>query len=377
MRLFRLVLIIAIVLKTLIGHAQQDFVVRLKPEVLAIPNRTFFIDSVVDARPVTVNIGMAQVGMNNRQVEANFDKPFEAALSDYFKTALPRSEGQVRIVALVNELRISEKTYKLKERGIADVSITFCRVDSGKLYSLQTFDDQQESGGVDVTAAHHSRLSLALKNCTEKFSKTDTRAQGLVISNTEREWDSSDKERNILECSERIPGIYAKFSQLRSNSPEKKDVYLRPRGILFMAHDNESKLIEPFGVCDGISVYVNTYFYNPVAGKGQFAKVIEEGRILAWYDHYVSATEAGFAGGAFGGIGIAAATSDLDIIGLDLKTGLIKPIKIKSLEQLLAEDPELLGQYRREKNKGDVVTMMKYVKFFNQRNTLQGWENKK
>jgi hypothetical protein len=366
----RLVLIITLAIKTLTGYAQQDFVVKLKPEVLTITNRTFFIDSVVDARAVTVNIGMAQVGMNNRQVEANFDKPFEAALTDYFKTVLPRHEGQVRIVALVNELRISEKTYKLKERGIADVSITFCRIDSGKLYSLQTFDYQQESGGMDVTAAHQSRLTLALKNCIEKFSKTDTHAPGVVINNTDVEWDSSNKERNILECSERIPGVYAKFTQLRSNSPERKDVYLKPRGILFMAHDNESKLVEPFGVCDGISIYVNTYFYNAVAGKGQFAKVIEEGRILAWYDHYVSATEAGFAGGAFGGIGIAAATSDLDIIGLDLKTGLIKPIKIKSLEQLLAEDPELLSQYRQEKDKGDVVTMMRYVKAFNVRNTL-------
>jgi hypothetical protein len=223
---------------------------------------------------------------------------------------------------------------------------------------------------MDVTAAHDSRLALALKSCVAKFSKTDPRAPGIPIDTSIEQWDPSDKERNILECSERIPGVYSKFAQLRSNSPDKKQVHLKPRGILFMAHDDVSKLVEPFGVCDGTSIYVNTFFYNPISGKGSFAKVIEEGRILAWYDHYVSATEAGFAGGAFGGIGMAAASSDIDIIGLDLKTGLIRPVKIKSLQQLLIEDQELLNQYNREKDKGDVVTMMKYVKLFNERNSL-------
>lgn len=83
-----------------------------------------------------------------------------------------------------------------------------------------------------------------------------------------------------------------------------------------------------------------------------FAKVIEEGRILAWYDHYMSGKEAGFAAGAFGAVVHTNAASDVDIIGLDLKTGVINPIKIKSLEQLLEEGPALLALYRERRDKG-------------------------
>jgi hypothetical protein len=357
---------------SLSGFAQKDFVVSLKAESLVLPNRGFYIDSVVDARSLVTNIGMAQVGMNNRQVEAQLDKPFEQAIATYFETTLPPKNGQRRIIAVVNELRISEKTYKMKERGLAEVDITFCRLDSGKLYKLYTVTKQEESGGMDVSAGHPRRLATALNECVKEFNLSDYRTNLGTPFESDLSWHTTDPERNILLCSNRIPGIYQKFSQLRSNSPQKEKVLMEPRGILFMVRDSESKarLREPFGICDGRFLYINTYFYNVSAEKGMFAKVIEEGRILAWYDHYMSGTEAGFAAGGFGVVGQTIAASGIDIIGLDLKTGVIKPIKRKSLEELLAEDPELLARYQEKRDKGDVTVMMEFLKLFNERNKL-------
>ena len=367
-----LLIILILVTGPVPGFSQKDFIVSLKAESLILPNRGFYIDSVVDARVITTNIGMAQVGMNNRQVEAQLDKPFEQAIAIYFQNAVPRQSGQQRIIAVVNELRISEKTYKMKERGLAEVDITFCKIDSGKLYALHTIAKQVESGGMDVSAGHPRRLATALNDCVKDFSASDYRTNTGVPLESDGSWNTTDPERNILLCSNRIPGIYQKFTQLRSNSPLEEKVLMQPRGILFMVRDSESKarLREPFGICDGRFLYINTYFYNVASGKGLFAKVIEEGRILAWYDHYMSGTEAGFVSGAFGAVGTAVATSDVDIISLDLKTGVIKPIKIKSLEELLAEDPELLARYRARRNKGDVTVMMEFVKLFNERNKL-------
>lgn len=370
---FRYPLILLIlVTASLTGIAQKDFIVSLKPEALVLPSRGFYIDSVVDARAITSNIGMAQVGMNNRQVEAQLDKPFESAIASYFQTSMPVQNGQLRIIAVVNELRISEKTYKAKERGFAEADITFCRIDSGKLVELYSVAKQEESGGMDVTAGHSRRLAFVLNECVKDFNSTDYKTNPGKAFESAASWNAADPERNILYCANRIPGIYEKFSQLRSNSPKEQKVLMQPRGILFMVRDSESeaKLREPFGICDGSSLYINTYFYNTASGKGMFAKVIEEGRILVWYDHYMSATEAGLAGGAFGAIGYAAAASDLDIIGLDLKTGVIKPIKVKSLEQLLAEDPELLERYKASRERGSVPVMMEFVKSFNERNKL-------
>ena len=367
-----LLIIFILATGSLSGFAQKNFIVSLKAESLVLPNRGFYIDSVVDARSIVTNIGMAQVGMNNRQVEAQLDKPFAQAIAAYFQATLPRQTRQQRIIAVVNDLRISEKTYKMKERGLAEVEITFCRIDSGKLYRLYTTVKQVESGGMDVSAGHPRRLATALNECVEDFNSTDYRTNPGTPVESDLSWNTTDPERNILLCSNRIPGIYQKFGQLRSNSPQQEKVLMEPRGILFMVRDSESKarLREPFGICDGRFLYINTYFYNVNAGKGMFAKVIEEGRVLAWYDHYMSGTEAGFAAGAFGVVGHSIAASDVDIIGLDLKTGVIMPIKIKSLEQLLAEDPELLTRYRERRNKGDVSVMMEFLKWFNERNKL-------
>src|SRR3990170_9001510 len=245
-----LLIIFILVTGSLSGFAQKDFIVSLKAESLMLPNRGFYIDSVVDARSIVTNIGMAQVGMNNRQVEAQLEKPFEQAIATYFQTTLPRQNGQQRIIAVVNELRISEKTYKMKERGLAEIDITFCRIDSGKLYKLHSIAKQEESGGMDVSAGHPRGLATALNECVKDFNATDYRTNRGTPFESNLSWNNTDPERNILLCSNRMPGIYEKFIQLRSNNPQEEKVLLQPRGILFMVRDSESKarLREPFGI---------------------------------------------------------------------------------------------------------------------------------
>lgn len=355
---------------TLQTQAQKDFTVTLKPEPLALPNRLFYIDSVVDARPVKASIGMAQVGMNNRQVDASFDKPFDVALLTYFKQVTPKQTNQQRIVAVVNELRIGERTYKMKERGTADVEITFCRLDSGKLRALGSYSDMQESGGMDVTAAHPKRLVTALNNCITKFHASDWPSNPGTLYEADDEWSSTDNAHNIVRSMVRNAGIYEKFSQLRSNNPVSQNaipIIQRIEGDLFMVRDKvtEKKLREPFGVSDGTSVFINTYFYNANSGKGVFARVAEEGRYMAWFDHFMTATEKGLWAGGLGVIGNAAASADLDLIVLDLKTGVISPVKLYTVDELFKDDPELLARFQQDRNKRDPAVMLSYVKMYN------------
>lgn len=355
---------------TLQTQAQKDFTVTLKPEPLALTNRLFYIDSVVDARAIKGSIGMAQVGMNNRQVDASFDKPFDAALLAYFKQVTPRQTNQQRIVAVVNELRIGERTYKMKERGTADIEITFCRLDSGRLRALGTYGDMQESGGMDVTAAHPKRLAMALNNCITKFNASDWQNNPGTLYEADTEWKSTDNSHNIVRSMVRNAGIYEKFSQLRSNSPVSKDaipIIQRLDGDLFLVRDKvtEKKLREPFGVSDGTYVFINTYFYNANSGKGVFARVTAEGRYMAWFDHFMTATEKGLWAGGFGAIGTAAASEDLDLIVLDLKTGVITPVKLYTVDELFKDDPELLAKFQQDRNKRDPAVMLSYVKMYN------------
>ncbi|HEY5748964.1 MAG TPA: hypothetical protein VIU12_23005 [Chryseolinea sp.] len=355
---------------TLQTQAQKKFTVTLKPEPIALTNRLFYIDSIVDARAVKANIGMAQVGMNNRQVDASFDKSFDAALLTYFRQVIPKQANQQRIIAVVNELRIGERTYKMKERGTADVEITFCRLDSGKLRAVGTYSDMQESGGMDVTAAHPKRLATALNICITKFHTSDWPNNPGTLYAADAEWNSTDNAHNIVRSMVRNAGIYEKFTQLRSNSPVSQNaipVIQRLEGDLFSVRDKatDKKLREPFGVSDGTFVFINTYFYNVNSGKGVFARVIEEGRYMAWFDHYMTATEKGLWAGGFGAVGSAAASSDLDLIVLDLKTGVISPVKLYTVDELFKDDPELLANFQQDRNKRDPAVMLSYVKMYN------------
>jgi hypothetical protein len=292
-------------------------------------------------------------------------------LLKYFKQATPQQSGQQRVIAVVNELRIGERTYKLKERGTAEVEVTFCRLDSGRLLAVGTFSDMQESGGMDVTAAHPRRLATALNTCLAGFNASDWQNNLGTWYDANDEWTATDNAHNIVRSMVRYAGVYEKFSQLRTNSPVSQDAIPtieRLEGDLFRVRDKttEKKLREPFGVCDGTSIFINTFFYNANSGRGVFARVIAEGRYLAWFDHFMTATEKGlWSGGAFGAIGAVAAASDLDLIVLDLKTGVITPVKLYTAGQLFKDDPDLLARFNADRGKTDPVVMLSYVKEYN------------
>ena len=58
--------------------------------------------------------------------------PFEVVLKKCFSEITTKRVGLQPVIEVVNEW-ISGKTYKLKERGIAEVDLTFCKSDSGRL----------------------------------------------------------------------------------------------------------------------------------------------------------------------------------------------------------------------------------------------------
>jgi hypothetical protein len=160
------------------------------------------------------------------------------------------------------------------------------------------------------------------------------------------------------------------FNELRSNSPSgSPDFSIERKGDLYLLKNEVGKKMkEPFGFCDGESIYINTFFYNPTNGKAVYAKVLEEGRLLAWFDHYLSAGEAAAVQAAFGLIGYAVAKSgDLDCIVLDLKTGIITPLTKTGMERVLKEDQELLNGYQQTGRSKDEGFQMSLVKKFNSR----------
>jgi hypothetical protein len=349
--------------------AQEHRVIKLTPLQADIHAYNFFIDGVIDNRPIRENIGMAQVGMANKQVEAVLEGEFEPTVFKYLSTICLKKSSQKPVVAVFDELAITEKTYQLKERGIASVRITFYLKQDSGLYKIETFEFTEESGGMDVTASQDNRIKIAIRQCLDQLSSNGLQPTSEIFQPM-LNWTAVDDEHHILRCKDRKRGIYNDINELRSNSPSVTENFTISNGAQYstIVGVDGKRTKEPYGFCDGKYIFMNTFFYNPSNKKGLFAQVLVEGRYLLWLDNYVSVGEAAAMGAAFGAIGYAIAknSGDRDCIILDLKTGTIKPLTRKNMEILLKERPDLLKKYLAAKS--DLNVQISIIRELNESN---------
>ncbi|MDZ4714886.1 MAG: DUF6563 family protein [Cytophagales bacterium] len=352
--------------------AQKTFI-EFRPIAFPLANKTFFVDSVVDNRVITEEIGVVQVGLGNKQVAADFERGLVPTLENYFVqvTYFP-GVVQQRLTVVIDGLWISERTNNLSERGIADLSITFCILDSGRLMTLHKTKASVETGGMDVTDTHGLRIQQALRNCVEEFARLDwEHLPRTPWTSRAAESETLASENNITTCAVRKKGIYTSFEGLRSNSPVDSPAFIvEEKKSKIRLRDSATKIVikKSYGFCDGKDIYINTHSYNPINPAGIYARVKEVGRYLAWYDHYVGAGSYAFALVGFGVFAAAAARSHLDVIVLDMKSGAITPIDIPRLEKLLKQNPELLAKYRAmTSGHDDVNIQMAYIMSLNRR----------
>jgi len=349
--------------------SQEKFLIDLVPNAFTISNRAFFVDSVIDNRTEVETIGVVQKGMANRQVPANLTGGVALALKNYFTVVARRINGkdQIRIIAVVDDFSISEKTYRMKETGFADVSISYCESDSGRLRRVYLSQEHRESGGMDVTSSHLKRILLCLESGLQKLSATGLGHQSAKAYVTLGQQWMPYSDGSILTSASFQKGIYKNYRELRSNSPSiKTDFKATPKKDFVELRDltTGEKISEPFGFSDGKDIYINTFFYNQTNRKALYAKVVEKGRYFVWLDHYVGPGEGAAVQGMFGALGYAAAKSSLDCIALDLKTGVITPLNEKGLKKIFASDQTLLDEMKVEKNLG-IDTQLRLIKEFN------------
>lgn len=360
----------AAVLISTILIAQQTKVIQLIPGIMDLAGREFYIDSVVDNRIARENIGTARVGMNNKSVPAVFEKSFEETMNFYFAVTVPKSANQVRLIAVINELHVYEKIYAMKERGVADVNISFCKLDSGKLRVVAEASNSQESGGMDVSNAHDQRIDLAIRECIKQLQASNWKENPGTPLDAGGPWVPIDDEHNILKAKTWNYGTYKNFNDLRSNSPDHSDPMIVPEaemGELVMIKNKatKKKLVEAYGFNDGTNLYINTFFYNGMKSKGAFAKVESVGAYLAWIDYYQSDVSHAVSS-QFGLIGaLAAGTGDPDIIVLDMKSGMIIPLRPQVLSKILEPEPKLLAEYEKSKVR-DPRVQLEFIKRFNE-----------
>ncbi|MBI1769899.1 MAG: hypothetical protein HY015_04955 [Bacteroidetes bacterium] len=360
------------------GLCQEKHLIELQPSIFIIPDRTFYIDSVIDNRSNKESIGVVQKGANMVQVSADLTGGFTNSLQNYFKTVVGKAHSkQRRLIAVFDEFNILEKTYRFKETGYADMEISFCELDSGKLRKFYTCTDHQESGGLDVTGSHLRRINSCLASCLKKLAtatpESTSHREYLTLGQQWMPYDSN----SILVAPVLKKGIYKNYKELRTNSPSiMTEFKIIPQYgyIELRTLTSDKRINEAFGFSDGKDIYINTFFYNKGNAKAHYAQVIEKGRYFVWLDHYLAPGDAAAIGLAFGPFGTAIASNGFDCISLDLKNGLIIPLNEKTLSIILAHDPELLQEMKASK-KLSIADQLKLVKAYNSKHLrLKGTE---
>ncbi len=150
-------------------YAEETYEISLSNEHIDIPNRQFYIDSVVDNRVNKDNIGIVQRGIFNIDYPAKLKNGFTKTLQTYLNNSLSKEAEQTPIILVINKLEISEKTAFSGEYGFADFSMEFY---NGAKIVYNSVQHIESVSNVDVTRLHEENIREGLKKSLTEFNKT-------------------------------------------------------------------------------------------------------------------------------------------------------------------------------------------------------------
>lgn len=337
-----LILLIIICANKMVAQEKMHLIT-LEPETVL--DADFYISEILDDRQIKENIGVAQKGLMNKQVPANFSEDFSAHLMNYFSAILPEKPSAEPLILKIHKLYISERTAAMSELGTCEVELEFLREENGKLYALDTYESKVEGKGADVTVKHDERIQEAIQNCIREFSDSDWKNKELA------EAKPSDMEDKNVINQDFIPkkGLYMDFEDLLNNTP-KQDIAYREKSIAQSKKTEHFQIFQPeknkriknlFGYSDGKNIYLNASRYTQA---DYFIKSKLIGRYMYFEDQYSNPTAAA----SFGIMGAVVSIKYTGIV-LDTKTGVTTVLNNKNMENILSGYPELLNEYNQTK----------------------------
>lgn len=191
---------------------------------------------------------------------------------------------------------------------------------------------------------------------------------------------SDSLKNNIYTTLKYRKGVYMNHREFQRNNPSDTtavyaDRFNKQEEIVDKYYPkkakNNKKVKDYWGFCDGQKVYI----YSDMMG---YALRLEEIEAISWayFDKKQRIKEqnaigGAAVGGAVGALMVMGANSSIDetreIFTVNLLTGKAKIITDEAdMRTLIQDSPILLEQYRTEKNKESIDTVLKYIKLYNE-----------
>jgi len=310
----------------------------------AVPMK-FYIAGVYDGRQFTNNIGTVQKGLANRQVLANFEKPFLEELTAYLTAAYPKKEGLYPVWVRINDLYVSEYTEQTEETGYASAVMDVMIKQNDSLYIEGTYGGNVESSSMDVTKFHPLRVKQALNKCLGLYEVAlpeDKQHEPFTEDKTQREIPLQPAE-----------GIYSSYLDMVKNKPLAGDNFYmqqdkKDSGRYYVINrTNSMRCDNYYAYCDGENVYLNVTRLTHEKYYAKTERIANKYFIdnLA-YDQNRAITQmamyqlAGIAGGLI--------ISDISMpVMVDCYSGQPFFLSNNGIKTLLEPEPQLLKEYKK------------------------------
>lgn len=176
--------------------------------------------------------------------------------------------------------------------------------------------------------------------------------------------DNVNPSKEISE--ENLPsrGIYQSFTELRDNKPGMTDEFtIRTKnnsGLqVFEIRDKakNKKIKRVYGFSDGQALYIHARNYT---NGNYFTRLQNRGKYMYFEDWGGSGVGIGI-GIGIGPVGVGTGGRQrLKAYFLDALSGQIETLNRNRLRLLLAQTPDLLQSYEKEKNRKDIATIKRY-----------------
>lgn len=315
----------------------------------------FYVAGVYDGRQFTDNIGTVQKGVGNRQVLANFEKPFLEELAAYLTTAYPKKDNAYPVWLRVNDLYVSEYTEKDQETGYASVVMDVMVKDNGALFIEGTFGGNVESSSADVTKYHPLRIKQALNKCLGLYEVAlpeDKQHEPFTEETAKREVPAKPAK-----------GVYSSYLDMAKNKPLAADNFYVQQDkkdatkFYVINSTNSQRCGNYYAYCDGENVYLNVTRLTHEKYYAKTERIANKFFIdnLAYDQKQGLLQTMMYMSGNYGG----AATKDISMpVLVDCNSGQPFFLSNNGIKTLLEPNPQLYTEYKKSRKSAEDIKVV-------------------
>jgi hypothetical protein len=327
----------------------QLYYLDVSRQPLHLPDRTVYVEQVLDGRPGQPVVGTVYRGLNNKPAAVLFRQGLAPELTAWMQQNLPHRPDDHAIVFCVRQLRVSEVMNGYTELASAELAADVYVHLSDGYHFVRSVAHHTNQRALESTALHAPHLAQLAKQCLMQLAAIDwglaPRSPARTLSQLATDRPLGATRPAILRTASPRKGIYYSFAQFLANQPDTT-AHLRLDTVQLKAQGWEGTwLLRPsmrdaaggrvapravWGISDGHQAYLRQHnVFCPLGRQSDFFTFVGAAPLDAAAANQRAQQYASTGGGLVGALaagGIDDNTGLPMVYALDMRTGQAAPL---------------------------------------------------